>query len=128
MTHMKDPMNDAQRYLDIVASQIRQVRETQWSSIQTAGQWIADALAGDHWFYTFGTGHSRMLAEEVFHRAGGLARAIPFLDPMVYFTAGAEAATAFERLRRTNDSASVSVSRRKAPANRVQPSCLLLVS
>ena len=57
MTHMKDPMNDAQRYLDIVASQIRQVRETQWSSIQTAGQWIGDALAGDHWFYTFGTGH-----------------------------------------------------------------------
>ncbi len=97
MTHMKDPMNDAQRYLDIVASQIRQVRETQWSSIQTAGQWIGDALAADHWFYTFGTGHSRMLAEEVFHRAGGLARAIPFLDPMVYFTAGAEAATAFER-------------------------------
>jgi uncharacterized phosphosugar-binding protein len=38
-----------------------------------------------------------MLAEEVFHRAGGLARAVPFLDPMVYFTAGAEAATAFER-------------------------------
>jgi hypothetical protein len=46
MNRMQDPMNDAQRYLDVVASQIRQVRETQWSSIQTAGQWIAEALAG----------------------------------------------------------------------------------
>ena len=97
MIRMQDPMKDAQRYLDIVASQIRQVRESQWSSIQTAGQWIAEAYAEDHWFYTFGTGHSRLLAEEVFHRAGGLARAVPLLDPMVYFTAGAEAATAFER-------------------------------
>ncbi len=97
MILMHDPMNDAQRYLDTVAGQIRQLRETQWSAIQTAGQWIGEALANDHWFYTFGTGHSRMLAEEVFHRAGGLARAVPILHPMVYFTAGAEAATAFER-------------------------------
>ena len=97
MCTMIESMFDAQRYLDTVSDQIRKVRETQWQAIETAGQWIAEALTQDHWFYTFGTGHSRLLAEEVFHRAGGLARAVPILDPMIYFSAGAENATAFER-------------------------------
>ncbi len=97
MVQMHDLMKDTQQYLDIVASQTRNIKATQWSALETAGRWISEALTHDHWFYTFGTGHSRLLAEEVFHRAGGLARAVPILDPRVYFSAGAEAATAFER-------------------------------
>ena len=41
---MIESMFDAQRYLDTVADQIRKVRETQWQAIETAGQWIAEAL------------------------------------------------------------------------------------
>jgi uncharacterized phosphosugar-binding protein len=34
---------------------------------------MADAVAGDGLIRVFGTGHSRLLAEEIFYRAGGLA-------------------------------------------------------
>jgi len=93
-----DPiMHQAERYVEIVHQQLGSIRQSQWENIRMGGQWIGEALLNDRWFYTFGTGHSRLLAEEVFHRAGGLTRAVPILDPMIYFSAGAQNATDFER-------------------------------
>ena len=37
----------------------------------------------------------------MFHRAGGLARAVPILDDRIYFSAGAQQATDFERQQGT---------------------------
>ena len=36
---------------------------------------IAAALAADHMIYVAGSGHSHLIAEEVFYRAGGIAAA-----------------------------------------------------
>tara|TARA_B100001287_G_C22501452_1_gene443855 strand:+ start:72 stop:800 length:729 start_codon:yes stop_codon:yes gene_type:complete len=47
--------------------------------------------------YIFGTGHSRLLGEESFHRAGGFAAACPIRDDNLSFKKGARKATALER-------------------------------
>ena len=47
--------------------------------------------------YIFGTGHSRLLGEESFHRAGGFAAACPIRDNNLGFNKGARKATALER-------------------------------
>ena len=39
--------------------------------------------------YIFGTGHSRLLGEEAFHRAGGFAAACPIRDDNLSFQKGA---------------------------------------
>ena len=47
--------------------------------------------------YIFGTGHSRLLGEEAFHRAGGFAAACPIRDDNLSFQKGAKKATQLER-------------------------------
>ena len=47
--------------------------------------------------YIFGTGHSRLLGEESFHRAGGFAAACPIRDDNLSYKKGARVATTLER-------------------------------
>ncbi len=42
------------------------------ATIDAAATMIADTIASDGLIHVFGSGHSHMMAEEVFHRAGGL--------------------------------------------------------
>ena len=51
--------------------------------------------------HAFGTGHSHMLAEELFYRAGGLVRVRPILFEGLMLHAGAELSTRLERLPRS---------------------------
>jgi len=71
-------------FAQIASEQCARVAETQRSAIVQAAEWVADALAKDRFLYVFGTGHSHLIAEEVFYRAGGLARAVPMLvEPLM---------------------------------------------
>jgi len=70
----------------------------QKSKIQTASNWIANSLEAEGWIYTTGTGHSHLLAEEIFYRAGGFARVIPILDPALMLHENASKSTDIERL------------------------------
>ena len=47
--------------------------------------------------FIFGTGHSKLLAEESFHRAGGYAAACPIRSDEINFSKGTDKATALER-------------------------------
>ncbi|MBI4323913.1 MAG: SIS domain-containing protein [Chloroflexi bacterium] len=85
------------RYFEIVLGQMRQIRATEWPKIEQAAAWLGEALTNDHWLYAFGTGHSHLLAEEIFYRAGGLARAAPMLDPRLMLHERAIEATYVER-------------------------------
>lgn len=58
---------------------------------------VADRLAAGGMIHAFGTGHSHMLAEEVFYRAGGLARVDPLLDEDLMLHRSAAASTELER-------------------------------
>jgi uncharacterized phosphosugar-binding protein len=90
-------MNAADRYYDLLVAQMEQVRRTQWDKIATAAQWLGESFANDGWLYAFGTGHSHMLAEEIFYRAGNPARATPMLDSRLMLHQEAIQATYNER-------------------------------
>lgn len=59
-------------YLDKAITLLQDIRETQLASIKEAGRLCSVALRNSGLIHVFGTGHSHMLAEEVFVRAGGL--------------------------------------------------------
>jgi len=86
-----------EQYYAKVTEQIRAVYQGQRKALDEGAHWIANALIADHWIYAFGTGHSHMLAEEIFYRAGGLARAVPILDDNLMLHRKAIEATWAER-------------------------------
>lgn len=90
-------MNAYDRYFAAAHAQLQKVYETQRAAIAQAADWLGEALARDGWLYAFGTGHSHMLAEEVFYRAGGLAHAVPMLDSKLMLHDEAIEATYLER-------------------------------
>lgn len=90
-------MKARDRYYDALLGQFQRIRETQWDKIDTAAQWLAEALVNGHFLYAFGTGHSHALAEEIFYRAGNLARACPILEEKLMLHLNAIEATYLER-------------------------------
>ncbi len=59
---------------------IERVVDSQGQQIETAAGWMADSLIDDGVVHLFGSGHSHMVAEEAFHRAGSLLPLNPMLD------------------------------------------------
>ncbi|MBU6399165.1 MAG: SIS domain-containing protein [Verrucomicrobia bacterium] len=95
--HRHSAMTAMEQYFARVQEQMRHLQATQWAGIERAGTLLGDALAAGHWLYAFGTGHSHLLAEEIFYRAGGLARGVPILDPRLMLHDHAIDATHLER-------------------------------
>jgi uncharacterized phosphosugar-binding protein len=87
-----------QRYLDAARNLVERLVVTEWPSIDAAATLVADALERGGTVHAFGTGHSHMLAEELFYRAGGLVRVNPILFEGLMLHAGAELSTSLERL------------------------------
>jgi len=65
--------------------------------IWQAATLISNSLSVEGWIYTFGTGHSHLLAEEIFYRAGGFARVRPLLLPQLMLHESATGSTDEER-------------------------------
>lgn len=68
------------QYADKLISVIGDIRDTQREQILAAAKLAADTICHDGIIYVFGSGHSHLLAEEVFYRAGGLACVAPILN------------------------------------------------
>ncbi|MGM0945718.1 MAG: sugar isomerase domain-containing protein [Bacteroidota bacterium] len=69
----------------------------QENKIKKAATWIADCLISDGWIYTSGTGHSHLLAEEIFYRAGGFARIRPIFHEPLMLHQNASESSSIER-------------------------------
>jgi uncharacterized phosphosugar-binding protein/N-acetylglucosamine kinase-like BadF-type ATPase len=67
-------------YLLSAQELLGRVAITQQESVAECVKLFTDALASGKMIHTFGTGHSHLLAEEIFYRAGGLAAIYPILD------------------------------------------------
>lgn len=91
-------MKKTKEYIANVQKLIDGVLETQMTNIENAGRVVADTIMKDGFVYTFGTGHSHMMAEELFYRAGGLARIYPILEDALMLHNGAIKSTEMERL------------------------------
>ena len=85
------------RYRNALVDIIDEVLGTQAASLDAARDALAEALANNHLLYVAGSGHSHLLAEEVFYRAGGVAQAQAILDQDLMLHMGAERSTLLER-------------------------------
>lgn len=88
----------AAAYLTRAARTIQAVVDTQEPAIRTAGAAVAGALVDGHRLWTFGTGHSHLLAEELYVRAGGLDGVRAVLEPSLMLHEGPGKSSALERL------------------------------
>lgn len=70
--------------------------QTQGEKIEQVAEWMAESIASGGVVHLFGSGHSHMVAEEVFHRAGSLMPLNPMLDVNLTFL-GSVNATLLER-------------------------------
>ena len=86
------------RYLAEASRLVERLATGEWSNLSIAAGLVADSLARGGSVHAFGTGHSHMLAEELFYRAGGLVRVKPILFEGLMLHAGAELSTSLERL------------------------------
>lgn len=71
-------------YSQVLIHTISQITANQKECILQAAELVKDTIARDGLIYVFGCGHSHMLAEETFYRAGGLACVSPiFYEPLM---------------------------------------------
>lgn len=71
---------------DFVASGIEtlgKLLERESAHIATAADWLADSVAGGGLIRVFGTGHSSLILQDLFYRAGGLAPIDAILEDSV---------------------------------------------
>ncbi|MCL5046514.1 MAG: SIS domain-containing protein [Actinobacteria bacterium] len=88
----------ATNYLSEIQKILTRVSTTQSGAIESAADLIADSLSRGGVVHLFGAGHSHMLCEEAFYRAGGLAAINPILDPGLMPHEGAVRSSLLERL------------------------------
>lgn len=61
-----------EKFSKMATDLIQEVTVKERENIGRAAEIMANAVRGDGLVFTFGTGHSHMIAEEIFYRAGGL--------------------------------------------------------
>lgn len=86
------------RFFQRAVHLLDEVGETQGPAISRAAEWIAESLLAGGVWHLFGTGHSHLVAEEVYYRAGGLAAVNAILFPALMQHEGPAASTHLERL------------------------------
>jgi uncharacterized phosphosugar-binding protein len=74
------------------------IRSTQLEAIKEAGLAVAAASKDGHIVWAFGTGHSHVIAEELYGRAGGWTDIRAVLEPSLMLHEGLAKSSAFERL------------------------------
>jgi uncharacterized phosphosugar-binding protein len=99
----RDP-SAGRTYLRVVGELIDRSSRDGWDALDEAARVIADALANGRTLHAFGTGHSHMLAEELYYRAGGLKRVRPILfEGLTLHGSSVRLGAAMERLPQLAD-------------------------
>ncbi len=76
-----DPAPTATRYLDAIDTLLARARKANRESIPAAAKIVADTVQNGGLVFTFGSGHSQLLALELAGRAGGYAGVQVVFDP-----------------------------------------------
>jgi uncharacterized phosphosugar-binding protein len=88
----------ALNYISEVKKLLTRIEDTQLDKIKEAGKIFARVIEEDRLIHVMGTGHSHMIAEELFVRAGGIAPVNAILDENIILTAGARKSSKLEKL------------------------------
>lgn len=86
-----------QVYRDRIVEMFDNIVASQSQSLDAARASVAAALTKGKLIHVAGSGHSYLLAEEVFYRAGGIAAAQAICDPDLLLSNGAHRSTLLER-------------------------------
>ena len=85
-------------YLRNIRNLLEKLENTQEQVIEQVAEVCADCIYNGGLLYFFGTGHSHMICEEPFYRAGGLASIYPILETDLMLHEGASKSSSYERL------------------------------
>ena len=84
-------------YIDGLQRVLERIKTEQSENIRLGGMIVADSLSAGGIIHTFGTGHSHLIADEAFFRAGGIAAVNPILHERLIFLKGALESTRTEQ-------------------------------
>ncbi|GLB60075.1 SIS domain-containing protein [Cytobacillus sp. NCCP-133] len=85
------------QYLSEIKNLLDTIEKKEGQSLKTAAKAIADCIQNDGIVHVFGCGHSHMIGEELFYRAGGLAPIHPILIEDLMLHKGAVRSSALEK-------------------------------
>ena len=85
-------------YLSNIRQLLDRLENTQEQVIDQVAEACAECIFQGGLLYFFGTGHSHMICEEPFYRAGGLASIYPILETDLMLHEGASKSSSYERL------------------------------
>ena len=85
-------------YFDLVRELLDKVQRSEQESMERAATAIADIIARGRVLHYFAAGHSHMLGEELFYRAGGLAPVNAIMEPSLMVSNGASKSSKLECL------------------------------
>ena len=74
------------------------VMDTQADGIEQAARLVAESLKKDGMLYVFGCGHSHIIGEDLFYRAGGTAAVCAMLDSDLMLHMGAAKSSVYEKM------------------------------
>ena len=86
------------QYWKEVGSVLDHVMSTQADAIERCARIVADSLAKDGMLYVFGCGHSHIIGEDLFYRAGGTAAVCAMLDSDLMLHTGAAKSSVYEKM------------------------------
>lgn len=85
------------QYASHITQAIHSICQNEREKISLAAQMVRAVLSQDGLIYVFGCGHSHILSEETFYRAGGLACVSPILYPPLMLHEGAAESSHLEK-------------------------------
>ena len=86
------------RYIEYLQSKLQEVLDNEMPNIEKAAQLMTESCLKGGRIYAFGTGHSHMISEEMYIRAGGLALVHAILPQELMLSSMATKSTMVERL------------------------------
>jgi len=92
------PGSAGRRYLATTSDLLQRLVDQEWPNIAAAAELVAAPLERNGTIHAFGSGHSHILAEELFYRAGGLVRVRPILFDGLMLHVSARLSTSLERM------------------------------
>ncbi|SDJ98368.1 SIS domain-containing protein [Sediminibacillus albus] len=85
------------KYFDKIKTLLQVVEKEEFPAIEQAAEKVAESLQNDGVIHLFGCGHSHILTEEVYYRAGGLVPIHPILHEPLMLHEGAVRSSTLER-------------------------------
>ena len=87
----------SQKYANQINLILKKIFKEENTKILKSAKLISKSYKKGGQLFIFGTGHSNLLAEESFHRAGGYAAACPIRSEEINYSKGTEKGTELER-------------------------------